>query len=549
MSSTTRESLLAKAHPLRAGQHPPPSPRTPTALFYSQVALMAAYTLCAFLLPDEVETMSEATHIAAVHGVLSVLLAVLALLLTRSLAALGDVPAYFPISSTLADAPVYIVWMVNAILLVFLGVESWLRVELGDAFSVLALVQLLAAAELAVVLPPALRAGYRWIQYRKLAGGEGEALPTSDLAGGFGGGNGGGGNNAAAAAAASSLLASPFPIARAFSRTDLLLTTPGGAGGGSSRASFAGEDGLASPAGSSSSSSSANASAAPFTAQIGRLNDRIRVLERKEDHLLREMRAMAAELTKALSVAGGAGPSVGGAPASSSTATPSSSDLGGLLRAALDDVTRVTEEGRKSVQRIAELEDRSAYLESELRRAAGDVQKLRGALKDERKKTDKLYATLDLEREANAQAQGAINDLRQRVVAAGGSVAGVGVGAAASAALFLNTSSASTTAGGGGGGGGGGVAGSYSSAPIPINSPAPNRMGSFSAQGGGGALSRSPGGLGSGFLYGGGGGAASAAAQAQAVAAAAAAAAAATPARSLRSSHAAGPMATIVDDD
>jgi len=82
--------------------------------------------------------------------------------------------------------------------------------------------------------------------------------------------------------------------------------------------------------------------------------------------------------------------------------------------------------------------NRAAFLDSELRRAAADVQKLRAALKDERRKTEKLFATLDLEREANLQAQATISEMQAR----GTGGAGGGAGGAGGA-------------GGGGGGGGG----------------------------------------------------------------------------------------------
>ena len=77
--------------------------------------------------------------------------------------------------------------------------------------------------------------------------------------------------------------------------------------------------------------------------------------------------------------------------------------------------------------RCGDLEDRAAFLDSELRRAAADVQKLRAALKDERRKTEKLFATLDLEREANLQAQATISEMQARGTGgAGGGAGGAG---------------------------------------------------------------------------------------------------------------------------
>ena len=134
-----------------------------------------------------------------------------------------------------------------------------------------------------------------------------------------------------------------------------------------------------------------------------------------------------------------------------------------LLRTALEDVARLTDGTRVLQAKCADLEDRAAFLDSELRRAAADVQKLRGSLKDERRKNEKLFATLDLEREANLQAQAVIADLQARV----GPVAGGGVGGG----------------GGGGGGAGGGGGGGIASARDP--------SASFGPRGGGAAEGRS----------------------------------------------------------
>lgn len=65
--------------------------------------------------------------------------------------------------------------------------------------------------------------------------------------------------------------------------------------------------------------------------------------------------------------------------------------------------------------RAAALEERVQYDESELRRATADVARLRAALKEEKKRSEKLFSTLDLEREASAQAQTVISDLRSRM--------------------------------------------------------------------------------------------------------------------------------------
>ncbi len=81
--------------------------------------------------------------------------------------------------------------------------------------------------------------------------------------------------------------------------------------------------------------------------------------------------------------------------------------------------------------RIGALEDRLAFYEKELRRAAQDAKALHAQLREQKRTADKLHSTLDLEREANEQAQRVI-----RSIAVGGG-ARPSVGSAAGMALPL----------------------------------------------------------------------------------------------------------------
>lgn len=90
-------------------------------------------------------------------------------------------PPFFPISPLLAQQGLFLTTLTNAALLLIVGVESWLRRELGGGFSVLALVQSFAVAEGLAALAGAAVASYRLVQYAKV----------STLAGDDDGGDGG----------------------------------------------------------------------------------------------------------------------------------------------------------------------------------------------------------------------------------------------------------------------------------------------------------------------------------------------------------------------
>lgn len=107
---------------------------------------MVAYVILAFVLPPAVEALSEAAHIASLHAALFACILLAQTSSSRRLLA-GDMPLSFPLTPMLALAPALVSMIANAILLPVLGLESWLQVELGEGFSVLLMVQVLAVAE------------------------------------------------------------------------------------------------------------------------------------------------------------------------------------------------------------------------------------------------------------------------------------------------------------------------------------------------------------------------------------------------------------------
>jgi hypothetical protein len=66
---------------------------------------------------------------------------------TTSFSGFDVLPPSFPLNLLYAICPLVYVTLSNTVLLIILGMESWLRTELGQSFSVLLMVQMLAAAE------------------------------------------------------------------------------------------------------------------------------------------------------------------------------------------------------------------------------------------------------------------------------------------------------------------------------------------------------------------------------------------------------------------
>jgi len=110
--------------------------------------------------------------------------------ITPLLSATGTSPVSSPRlpinASFLCTQGLFLTTVVNACLLLIVGAESWLRRELGQSFSVMNVVQLLAIIEGAVALLGASVVTYRLVQYIKvsaLAGDDGAGNRDDDRRG------------------------------------------------------------------------------------------------------------------------------------------------------------------------------------------------------------------------------------------------------------------------------------------------------------------------------------------------------------------------------
>ena len=130
------------------------------ALFIAQYACIVAYVVAAFALANAIGFVAEAAHIAALHAILFIFVALLSgslrYLQTGELNKGGAISALaasdlFPLTPLLSEAPIIVVTLANALLLPVLGLEAWLRQEIGPNFSVLLMVQILAVAEAVAV--------------------------------------------------------------------------------------------------------------------------------------------------------------------------------------------------------------------------------------------------------------------------------------------------------------------------------------------------------------------------------------------------------------
>ena len=136
-----------------------------------------------------------------------------------------------------------------------------------------------------------------------------------------------------------------------------------------------------------------------------RLAERVRELTAREAELNARVAALAEELLAARSATDG---DDGG-----NSDTPRGAAR--LLRTCTEELASMAGAYRSLQGRVDALTDRLAYYEAELRRAAADIGRLRGSLKEERRKGEKLFASLAVEREANAAAQAVISDLKDRL--------------------------------------------------------------------------------------------------------------------------------------
>ena len=140
-------------------------------LYSCQAVALLIYVICALTLPDRVDWLSDAAHVAALHAMLFFFIA-LCWGGIRSFD-FARVPSYFPLTPRLAEAPSVVVITGNAVLLLCLAVEEWVQREgTHYDFSVLAVVQCLAVGELLIVAATTLAVAWRYVQYLKLPGGD-----------------------------------------------------------------------------------------------------------------------------------------------------------------------------------------------------------------------------------------------------------------------------------------------------------------------------------------------------------------------------------------
>ena len=114
--------------------------------------------MLAFVLPSHLDFMTEAAHIAALHALLFLVVVVLFGLSAREVhgADADRLSEFFPLTAVLADCPLAFATLCNALLLPILGLEAWLRDEMGSRFSVMLMVQMLASAEMTATAAVAL---------------------------------------------------------------------------------------------------------------------------------------------------------------------------------------------------------------------------------------------------------------------------------------------------------------------------------------------------------------------------------------------------------
>jgi hypothetical protein len=140
-------------------------------LYSCQTAALLIYVVLSFLLPARIEWLSAAAHVAAMHAILFIFVA-LCWGGIRSFD-FSRVPSYFPLTPRLAEAPSVVVIMGNAALLICLAVEEWVQRESTILdFSVLNVVQGLAVTELTIVFGTSIVVVWRYVQYTKLKGGD-----------------------------------------------------------------------------------------------------------------------------------------------------------------------------------------------------------------------------------------------------------------------------------------------------------------------------------------------------------------------------------------
>lgn len=189
------DRTLATA-PSSSSSSSPPSSSPPSTyvlwLFFLQIFSVGVYVALSYILPNHVPYLTgdnAAIHVAAVHGLLFVVVAGMWVVIrghdyTR-------LPPNFPLNRDLAEMNAIITIIANAVLLLCLGVEDWVKQEVDHYdFSVLGVVQVLGVAELAFVTLSGAGCVWRCVAYLRGAtspsGTQGGAITYSG-SGGMGG--------------------------------------------------------------------------------------------------------------------------------------------------------------------------------------------------------------------------------------------------------------------------------------------------------------------------------------------------------------------------
>jgi uncharacterized membrane protein YgcG len=176
-----------------AAAAPPPFTSGPLVLwlFFLQILAVLLFCILSFVLPSRVPYLTgdnAAIHVAAVHSVM--FFVVVAMWLAIRAFDFSRAPRNFPLNRNLAELNAIITILANAILLLCLGVEDWVKQEAAHyEFSVLAVVQGLGLGELALVTLSGAGCVWRCVLYLRSPG------SASSGSGGGGGGGGVGGSS------------------------------------------------------------------------------------------------------------------------------------------------------------------------------------------------------------------------------------------------------------------------------------------------------------------------------------------------------------------
>jgi hypothetical protein len=364
-TSVQRATLVADGRALRVREAA--AGHIAFACVWAQFGLVGAYASATYALPPRVSWMSESAHVATCHAALWVLILLLYAAIRSSTSAAARISTssgggFFPVTLQLQEAVLACTTLTNALLLVVIGVEAWIRTELPEHTD-LPMVQGLAVVEAVVALGCATWASVRHVQFVKVMSVEG----------------GGGGGS----------------LGRA------LL-------GGKGEGEEGGEEEGGSPA---ASGWEARASARPSTIPPIYLSGEAAAALQAS---AREMEAREAEAVAAYARAAAlVSRSREGA---SGVASPgdaySESDLSSLLKTTAEEYAELVAAHRLLQRSASSSSARLAAAEADLRRAAADVSKLRTTGRELKRAADKAATALVLEQEASAAAHAALGDMR-----------------------------------------------------------------------------------------------------------------------------------------